>query len=374
MVVALCRAGAPLHAVDSGGRTALDLACGGGRRKCAAALLAAGAGAGLYAAVAAAAASSAASGSAGNVGGRGGGGGCGGGGRSGDPAGVGGGLRAPSAAPRTTALHEAVKRQHASVVRLLSEWDAELGLLAGCSDGRGQNPHSLAASCRSGLVSDALVNSWAAGRRGDVSALRRLLCAGPGGVGGEGSGGVCVGGLESAAGLEAKGQIFGLTPLMSAVLGAHAPRVLLSGVVARRGASAHSSGVARGGGTPRERTIAAARAAARALAPSRAFAASVAPAAAAAAVAHKTRPASSKQPRAIGAGRRGSGGSRGGESGSGALHERLEAAEFMLSTACVYPDARDAFKVRAGCSICSISARRFTVHDQAELLLFSSLF
>jgi ankyrin repeat protein len=308
MVRLLVANGAPLDAADGDGKTALAGAAAAGRVKCCEALLESGAN--PY-----------------HLNGGGGGGGGAGSGR--DQTGRG-------------ALHWACARGQPLAVRLLAQWDGELGLHARSPDARGHTPGSLAANhpdpATAQAAQRALVSPWACARDGDVAGLQRLLVAqhqprssssgGGGGYNGDEDGdegwdsGVAATSacltpphLWAAAGFEAKGPLFGCTPLMLACLGARAPHILLHTLPATK---EHAASVSSG----RQRLLAAAR---RALA---GLHGSASASRGASAVARLNAP-----------GRPGSGGGRG--KAAAAAGAQLRTVEFLLQRCGVYVDAGD---------------------------------
>lgn len=225
MVRLLAANGANLEAVDSDGKTALTAAASAGRVKCCEALLESGANPYHFMHRR----SNSRSGS---------------GGGGGDQSGRG-------------ALHWACAKGQALAARLLAQWDGELGLHTCAKDAKGLTPVALAAShpdpVKSQAAQRALVSPWACAREGDVTGLQRLLvnqhqlplsAASTSSVDDESNSydhenGLSCGSVEvfsacitpphlwAPVGFEAKGPLFGCTPLMLACLGPRAPHILL---------------------------------------------------------------------------------------------------------------------------------------------------
>jgi hypothetical protein len=109
-------------------------------------------------------------------------------------------------------LHLAIhgtSEHHLECVSLISHWDAELSLLKRCVNNRGLIPSAVIGSNENFArrIHSCLETTWECARDCNVSGLRKLL--------------------ERGKPLDAKGQVFGITPLHMAILGHHAPRILL---------------------------------------------------------------------------------------------------------------------------------------------------
>jgi len=259
------------------------------------------------------------------------------------------------------ALHWACARGQAFTARLLAQWDGELGLQTCAKDSKGLTPVALAASHpdpgKSQAAQRALMSPWACAREGDVTGLQRLLVnqhqpplstasAAASANDDEDSDGYdrvdgFSGGMEVtsacitpphlwvAVGFEAKGPLFGCTPLMLACLGPRAPHILLN-TLGRSSKSSSKSSSSSGGGSGGSSSASAKAAAApfrqRLLAGAwRALAAmdeSALP----------TRGGAPERPKSA---------SRRGNGASAATSAQVRTVEFLLTRCGVYADASD---------------------------------
>ena len=84
-----------------------------------------------------------------------------------------------------TALHLAAKQGHADAIRLLSQWDAERGLLRNARNCKGHTPYAVASmdnEPRRVQASQAAMRTvWEAAAEGDLQILQQTLAAGGGG-------------------------------------------------------------------------------------------------------------------------------------------------------------------------------------------------
>ena len=84
-----------------------------------------------------------------------------------------------------TALHLAAKQGHADAIRLLSQWDAERGLLRSTRNCKGHTPYAVASmdnDPRRVQASQAAMRTvWEAAAEGDLQMLQQTLAAGGGG-------------------------------------------------------------------------------------------------------------------------------------------------------------------------------------------------